>query len=182
LGEVDILVGNAGGPPPGGFADFDDGTMSSAFNLTTASAWRLAQAVVPAMKSRGSGVLIFLTSSTTKEVVPSLLLSNMMRAAVVGLAKTLSKELGPDGIRALCVAPGRVATARLDQIDQANADKFGRSIEEQRALIQSSIPLGRYADPKEFGDIVAFLASERASYVSGTTVMVDGGLLDGILS
>lgn len=182
LGDVDILVANAGGPPPGGFSGFDDDALHSAFNLTTASAWRLAQAVIPAMKAKGSGVLIFLTSSTTKEVVPNLLLSNMMRAAVVGLAKTLSKELGADAIRVLCIAPGRIATARLEQLDSVSAEKAGRSVEEQSALVQATIPLGRYGDPKEFGDVLAFMASERASYVSGTTIMVDGGLLDGLLS
>jgi 3-oxoacyl-[acyl-carrier protein] reductase len=182
LGPVEVLVSNAGGPPPGGLDAIDDETFRAAFRLTTESAWRLVNAVVPGMKERGSGVLIFLTSSSTKEIIPALMLSNTMRAAVVGLAKTLSKELGPQGIRVLCVAPGRINTARLKSLDEHTAKTTNRSPEEVRAAVQSQIPLGRYGSPDELGDVVAFLASERASYVTGTTVLVDGGLLNGILS
>ncbi|HEU4489046.1 MAG TPA: SDR family oxidoreductase [Actinomycetota bacterium] len=182
LGEVDILVANAGGPPPGGFARTDDETLAQAFALTTASAWHLAKAVTPAMKERGSGCIIFLTSSSTKEVIPALLLSNMMRAAVVGLAKTLSKELGPKGIRVLCAAPGSIDTDRLRSLDARAAERSGNSVEDVKTKNQAAIPLRRYGDPKEFGDVVAFLASERASYVNGITVAVDGGALNGILS
>jgi 3-oxoacyl-[acyl-carrier protein] reductase len=182
LGPVDVLVANAGGPPPGDFDTFDDDGLRRAFDLTTASAWRLAKAVVPGMKERGSGCILFFTSSSTKEVVPGLLLSNMMRAAVVGMAKTLSKELAPAGIRVVCVAPGRIATARLETLDRATAERTGRSPEEVRAENEGLIPLGRYGDPQEFGDVVAFLASDRASYVTGISVLVDGGLLNGILS
>ena len=182
LGAVDVLVANAGGPPPGMFEDFDDDALYAAFTLTTASAWRLAKAVTPGMKERGAGCLIFLTSTSTKEVVSNLLLSNMMRAAVVGMAKTLSKELAPQGIRVLCVAPGRIETARLQQIDEAASKRSGKTIEEIRTSIQSGIPLGRYGRPEEFGATVAFLASERASYINGVTVTVDGGMLSSVLS
>ena len=182
LGPIDVLVSNAGGPPPGGLDAIDDETFRAAFRLTTESAWRLANAVAPGMKERGSGVLIFLTSSSTKEIIPALMLSNTMRAAVVGLAKTLSKELGPQGIRVLCVAPGRINTARLKSLDEHTAKATNRSPDEVRAAVQSQIPLGRYGSPEELGDVVAFLASERASYLTGTTVLVDGGLLNGILS
>lgn len=176
LGPVDVLVANAGGPPAGSFEDTDDETMERAFNLTTASAWRLAHAVAPSMKERGSGAILFLTSTSTKEVVGGLLLSNMMRAAVVGMAKTMSKELGADGIRVLCVAPGRVATKRLEELDAGRAARTGETVEEVGRSWAEVIPLGRYGRPEEFGDVVAFAASERASYVSGTTIMVDGGL------
>jgi 3-oxoacyl-[acyl-carrier protein] reductase len=182
LGPVDILVANAGGPPPGMFDDFDDDALYSAFTLTAASAWRLAKAVAPGMKQRGSGCLIFSTSSSTKEIIPTLLLSNMMRAAVVGLAKTLSKDLGAHGVRVLCVAPGRIETKRLVQIDEAAAQRTGKSPDEIRAGIKATIPLGRYGAPEEFGSAVAWLASERASFITGTTVLVDGGMLNGILS
>lgn len=182
LGPVDILMANAGGPPPGGFDDFDDDALYSAFTLTTASAWRLAKAVAPKMKERRSGCLIFSTSSTTKEIVPALLLSNMMRAAVVGMAKTLSKDLGAHGIRVLCVAPGRIQTKRLTQIDQAAAERSGKTQDDIHSAIHATIPLARYGDPEEFGSVVAWLASERASFVTGTTVLVDGGMLNGILS
>ena len=176
LGPVDVLVANAGGPPAGSFEDTDDETMERAFNLTTASAWRLAHAVAPSMKERGSGAILFLTSTSTKEVVGGLLLSNMMRAAVVGMAKTMSKELGAHGIRVLCVAPGRVATKRLEELDAGRAARTGETVEEVGRSWAEVIPLGRYGRPEEFGDVVAFAASERASYVSGTTIMVDGGL------
>jgi 3-oxoacyl-[acyl-carrier protein] reductase len=182
LGPVDILVANAGGPPPGGFEGVDDAQLEQAFALTTASAWHLAHLVVPAMKERGSGCIVFVTSSATKEIIPTLLLSNMMRAAVVGLAKTMSKELGPHGIRVLCVAPGRIDTARVQSLDEGTAESSGRSPQEVRTASESQIPLQRYGEPREFGEVVAFLASERASYVTGITVAVDGGALNGILS
>ncbi len=182
LGPVEVLVANAGGPPPGGFTSFDDDALRAAFELTTASAWRLAHAVVPSMRARGAGVIILITSSSTKEVIPGLLFSNMMRAAVVGMAKTMSKELGPDGIRVLCVAPGRIETPRVNALDEVHAHSSGRSIDEVRAESWSKIPLGRYGEPREFGDVVAFLASDRASYMTGTSVVVDGGLLNSILS
>lgn len=182
LGPVDILVSNAGGPPPGGFDDLDDDALHGAFALTTASAWHLAKAVVPSMKQRRTGCLIFLTSSSTKEVIPNLLLSNMMRAAVVGMAKTLSKELGPNGVRVLCVAPGRIETKRLVQLDQKASENTQKSVEEVKREAQARIPLGRYGSPPEFGDTVAFLASERASYITGINVVVDGGMLSGVLS
>ena len=176
LGAVDILVSNGGGPPPGPFEETDDDVMQGAFALTTASAWRLAQAVLPAMKARGDGVIIFLTSSSTKEVIGGLLLSNMMRAAVVGMAKTMSKELGPSGIRVLCVAPGRIKTARLDQLDENKAKLTGKSAEQVAQEFKDTIPLRRYGRIEEFGDVVAFASSRRASYLTGTTLMVDGGL------
>lgn len=182
IGPIDILVANAGGPPPGPFESVDDDTMRGAFELTTSSAWHLAKAVVPAMKQRGSGAIIFMTSSSTKEIIPNLLLSNMMRAAVVGMAKTMSKELGPNGIRVLCVAPGRYHTPRVEQLDSNAASSSGKSIEEVRSDNSAAIALGRYGRAEEFGDVVAFLASERASYVAGTSVSVDGGVLDGLLS
>lgn len=182
LGPVDVLVANAGGPPPGEFASLGENELHAGFALTTASAWRLAASVLPSMRERRSGCVIFLTSSSTKEVIPGLLLSNMMRPAVVGLAKTLSKEVGPDGVRILCVAPGRIETARLQDLDEANAKRSGTSVEEVRKAMHARIPLRRYGTPEELADVVAFLASPRASYVSGISVLVDGGLLDGALS
>ena len=167
LGPVDILVANAGGPPPGTFDDFDDDALHSAFELTTASAWRLTDAVIPAMKEQRSGVVLFITSASTKEPIAGLLLSNTMRPAVVGMAKTLSKELGGSGIRVLCVAPGRIETPRT-------AASGHQSFE--------NIPLGRLGQPREFGDVVTFLASGRASYVTGVSVLVDGGASSGLLA
>jgi 3-oxoacyl-[acyl-carrier protein] reductase len=180
LGPIDILVGNSGGPPGGTFDVLDEDAFVKAFELTLASAWRLAKAVVPAMKERDSGVLIFITSSSTKEVIPNLLLSNTMRPGVVGFAKTLSKELGPHGIRVLCVAPGRVDTDRIVELAQGLAEREGIDLDEATKKLQDNIPLGRYASPKELGDVVSFLASERASFVSGVNLAVDGGMLNGV--
>lgn len=167
LGPIDILIANAGGPPPGTFDEFDDEALHRAFELTTASAWRSVQAVLPAMKERREGAVLFITSSSTKEVIPGLLLSNMLRPAVVGMAKTLSKELAEHGIRVLCVAPGRIDTPRTAALGHQSFE---------------NIPLGRLGQPRELGDVVAFLASPRASYVTGISVLVDGGASNGLLS
>ncbi len=181
LGSVDILVSNAGGPPAGHFASLDDDHLEAAFELIVASAWRLARTVTPGMQGRG-GCLIFLTSTSVKEGIPTLLLSNMLRPAVIGMAKTLSQELGPEGIRVLAVAPGRIDTARSTELDEAAAAATGRAVEEIKGEGEARIPLGRYGRPREIGDVVAFLASERASYMTGVTVVVDGGSLHGIMS
>ena len=178
LGPIDILVSNGGGPPRGRFENFDDDALYGAFTSTTAAAWRLAKAVLPGMKEKGGGTMLFITSSSTKEVIDGLLFSNMMRAAVVGMAKTLSKELGSYGIRVACVSPGRIQTPRVDSLDAANAKEAGVDAETARQESIARIPLGRYGDERELGAVVAFLASEQASYVSGTNVLVDGGMLD----
>ena len=182
LGPIDVLVANAGGPPPGSFARLSDEQMDDAVALTLRSAWLLAKAVAPGMKQRGSGCIVFITSSSTKEIIPALLLSNMLRPAVVGLAKTLSKELGGHGIRVVCAAPGTIETPRLQSLDESRAERTGRPLEDIRSAAHAGIPLGRYGRPEEFGDVVAFLASERASYVTGVSVVVDGGALHGLLS
>jgi 3-oxoacyl-[acyl-carrier protein] reductase len=182
LGPVDVLVSNGGGPRPGPFEDHDDDDLYEAFTVTTASAWRLVKAVVPSMRARGGGCLIFITSTSTKEVIENLLFSNMLRTAVVGMAKTLSKELGRGGIRTVCVAPGRIETPRLVELHEGVAARTGRSLEEVRTAGRAIISLGRFGRPEEVGDVIAFLASERASYISGITVTIDGGLLNGVLS
>jgi 3-oxoacyl-[acyl-carrier protein] reductase len=177
LGGFDILVANAGGPPPGTFDSFDDEALYNAFTLTTASAWRATKAVLPSMRARGGGAIVYITSITTKEIVDGLLLSNMMRAAVVGMMKTLARELGPDNIRVVCAAPGHHDTPRVQQLDEARAKTTGKSVEEIRAGMAASIPAGRLGDPLEFGNAVAFLASEAASFISGVSLTVDGGQL-----
>lgn len=175
LGGLDILVSNHGGPPAGGFDDVDSEAFTDAFGLIVASAFRLTKACVPSMREQGGGVVAYLTSSSVKEALPNLFLSNVMRMAVLGMAKSLSKELAPAGIRTLCVAPGRIATERAVELDAAAARRQNVDADVVTARAQESIPLGRYGRPEEFGDVVAFLCSERASYVTGTTVLVDGG-------
>jgi 3-oxoacyl-[acyl-carrier protein] reductase len=182
LGAVKILVSNAGGPPAGTFDSLDEKQLRAAFELTLESAWHLAQAVRSDMEREGEGCIIFLTSTSVKEPIPNLLFSNTMRPAVVGLAKTMSQELGPHGIRVCCVAPGRIDTPRIEELHGVEAQASGKSPAEVRAASESKIPLRRYGRPEEIGDVVAFLASERGSYVTGITVAVDGGALSGLLS
>ncbi|MDQ3986045.1 MAG: SDR family oxidoreductase [Actinomycetota bacterium] len=182
LGPVDVLVANAGGPPLGTHDSLEDGDFAAAFDLSLRSAWLLARCVIPSMKERRSGCLVFMTSSSVKEVIDGLALSNTMRPAVVGLAKTLSRELGPHGVRVVCVAPGRTETDRVRILDEAAAAATGRSPDEVRRANESSVPLGRYARPEEISDVVAFVASERASYLTGVTLLVDGGASRGVLS
>ena len=181
-GPVDILVANSGGPRPGGFTDHDDGALREAFELLVGSAWRLTKAVLPSMLEKRKGALLYVTSSSAFEPIPGLLLSNMMRPAVVALAKSVAHEFGPRGIRALCVTPGRIATPRVESLDERRAEATGVPIDDIKAESESVTPLRRYGKPEEFGDLVAFLASERASYMTGSSVVVDGGLLRGLLS
>ena len=178
LGPIEILVANAGGPPSGTFESTDDDALRAGVELTLWSSWHLAKAATTQMESAGKGVVVFITSWSTKEIIQGLLTSNMLRAAVTGLAKTMSKELGPKGIRVLCVAPGRIDTERIEELESLTAERTGRSIDEMRAVSIAGVPLGRYGRPDEIGDVIAFLASERASYVSGITVVVDGGQLN----
>lgn len=177
LGGFDVLVANAGGPKPGSFDGFDDDDLYEAFTLTTASAWRTTKAVLPSMRARGGGAIVYITSITTKEIVDGLLFSNMMRAAVVGMTKTLARELAPDNIRVVCAAPGHHDTPRVTQLDEARAKAEGKSVDEIRARTTSAVPMGRLGDPLEFGNAVAFLASEAASFISGVSLTVDGGQL-----
>lgn len=182
LGPVDVLVSNVGGPPPGPFEALDDDALTDAYELLVASAWRLAKTVVPSMKERGGGCLVFITSSSAKEPIDGLILSNAFRSSVVGLAKSLSRELGPHGIRTVCIAPGRVQTPRTKVLDETAASARGVGVEEIRATNEARIPLGRYGRPEEIGDVIAFVASDRASYLTGVTLLVDGGASVGLLS
>ena len=175
LGGIDILVANSGGPPPGSFDDHGDETLFAAFELVTASVWRLVKAVLPSMRSRGGGVIVIITSSSVKEVIDGLLLSNMMRAAVVGMAKTLSRELAADNIRVVCLAPGYHDTPRVEVLERARADKRGVKPDDIRSESTASIPLGHFGSPSDFGKAVAFVASPAAAHITGVTLTIDGG-------
>jgi len=176
-GGIDVLITNAGGPPAGTFDKFNDADWQAAFELTLMSAVRLIRLALPSMRARGGGVIIAMTSSSIKQPIPNLLLSNVMRAGVAGLAKTLADELAPDGIRVNTIVPGRIATPRVAQLDQVNAERQGIDVAEVERRETSRIPMGRYGTPEEFADAVAFLASERASYITGATLQVDGGMI-----
>src|SRR6185436_2575899 len=181
FGGVDLLFANTGGPPAGAALGFDDKAWYAAFDLLLMSVVRSIRLVVPSMRARGGGAILVGTSSTVKEPVPVLALSNVMRSGVTSLAKTLSVELAPDKIRVNTLLPGRIATDRLRHLDELNAKSSGLSLEEQQARNAASIPLGRYGSPDDFGRVGAFLLSDAASYVTGASVQVDGGLIKGLL-
>jgi 3-oxoacyl-[acyl-carrier protein] reductase len=181
FGGVDLLFANTGGPPAGTVLGFDDMAWYGAFELLLLSVIRTVRLVVPAMRVRGGGAIVVGTSSTVKEPFPNLALSNVMRAGVTALVKTLSLELAADGIRVNTLLPGRIATDRLTYLDEANAAKAGITPEQQKLRAMATIPAGRYGDPDEFGRAGAFLLSNAASYITGAALQVDGGLLKGLL-
>ena len=142
---------------------------------------RSVRLVVPSMARRGGGAILIGTSSSVKEPLPNLALSNVLRSGVTSLAKTLSVELAPQKIRVNTLIPGRIATDRLRQLDEINANRQGISLPDHQARAAASIPLGRYGTPDDFGRVGAFLLSDAASYITGASVQVDGGLLKGLL-
>ena len=181
FGGVDLLFANTGGPQAGTALGFDDMAWQNAFELLLLSVIRTVRLAVPSMRERGGGAILVGTSSTVKEPFPNLALSNVMRAGVTALVKTLSLELAPDQIRVNSLLPGRIATDRLNYLDDANAMKAGITAEEQRQRAMATIPMGHYGDPDEFGKAGAFLLSAAASYITGAALQVDGGLIKGLL-
>jgi 3-oxoacyl-[acyl-carrier protein] reductase len=181
FGGLDIVVGNAGGPKPGTFDTLTEADWRAAIELTLMSAVRLSMATVPHLRRRGGGRIIYITSVSVKQPVPRLMLSNSLRAAVVGFAKTLAIELAPDRILVNCVAPGYTRTERVTAIAEATARTEGVEPAAIEKRMVQEIPAGRLGEPHELGDLIAFLGSERASYITGTTIQVDGGYVRGIL-
>lgn len=175
LGGLDILVSNAGGPPSGGFSALDESQWDLAYGLTLQSVVRSVRLALPMMQARGGGRVLTIVSSSVKRPLPNLLLSNVFRPAVQGLCKSLSLELAGDNIGVNCLAPGRIETERVDELDRALAERQGKSFGEVRTSALSSIPMGRLGEPGEFGQVAAFLCSETAKYMTGSTVFVDGG-------
>jgi 3-oxoacyl-[acyl-carrier protein] reductase len=169
LGPVEVLVINTGGPPMGGALDHEVSEWEDAYRSLVLAPKVLADAVVPGMRERGWGRIVNVGSSSTREPIPGLNLSNSHRMAAVGFLKTLSREVAGDGITVNTVATGRFATERL-------ADHAG-SLEQAEAAARGEVPAGRLGQPKEYGDLVAFLCSERAAYITGTVIPIDGGLL-----
>lgn len=177
----DVVVMSGGGPPPSS-ATQDVASFDAAYRLLLRPAAALLCALAPRMTARGSGVFGFITSSGVAEPLPGLVTSNVFRSGVTALAKSAAQELGPQGVRVMCFAPGRVATERVATLDAARAASIGRSIDEVETDSVAAIPLGRYGTPQEFGRVVAFLTSPAGSYVTGVTISVDGGKSRGLLS
>lgn len=181
FGPVDLLVTNSGGPPPGPAEAQDDVAWQNAFELLFLSAVRAVRAVLPAMLERRAGSILLLTSSSVKEPIPNLALSNVIRPAVTAFAKTLALEVAGRGVRVNHLIPGRIATDRLRELDEGNAKRAGIPVEEHRRRVMATIPMGRYGEPAEFARAAAFLLSDCASYITGATLQVDGGLIRFVL-
>jgi 3-oxoacyl-[acyl-carrier protein] reductase len=181
FGGLDILVTNTGGPPSGPFMSLDDAAWSEAIDSLLLSVVRLSRAAIPYMQARGGGRIINVTSISVKQPIEGLVLSNSLRAAVTGLAKTLATELAPHNILVNCVAPGYTRTDRVVELSRQRAAREGTTAEEIDRRTVAGIPLGRMGQPGEFASVVAFLASPAASYVSGVTIQVDGGWTRGLV-
>lgn len=180
LGGLDVLVTNAGGPPGGRFDAIGDDAWRSAFDLLVLSTVGSIRTALPALRASDQGRIISIVSSSVRQPIANLLLSNALRPAVIGLLKTLAEELAPDGILCNAVAPGRVDTARVRSLDRSRAELKGVDVTQIQAETRARIPLGRYGEPDEVGDVVAFLASRAARYMTGQTLLVDGGMVSAL--
>ncbi len=180
LGGISILVNNCGGPPAGTFDSISEEQWISSFEQVFLSALRLTRAALPSMRAAKWGRVVNIVSSSVEQPIPGLIVSNAFRPALAGWAKTLASEVAADNILVSCVAPGRILTARTETLDRAASEKTGRPLEDIRRERVAAVPLKRYGTPEEFGATVAYLASERASYLTGSVVRVDGGAVSAI--
>jgi 3-oxoacyl-[acyl-carrier protein] reductase len=180
LEPVDVLVLNTGGPPPGTAAGTSDATWSAQFDAMFLSAIRLTRLALPGMRKRRFGRIIAVVSSGVLQPIPNLGISNAIRLALVGWAKTLASEVAADGVTVNCLAPGRIATDRVAELDQGRATREGIALEEVERQSRAVIPAGRYGESEEFASMAAFLASKQASYMTGGIIRVDGGMIRSI--
>ncbi len=176
FGRIDILVLNAGGPPPGGFMAVTDAQWQEAFTLTVMSAVRLCRAVLPGMLERGSGSIVASLSYSVKQPIDNLILSNSLRLAVIGMLKSLAAEVGQRGVRVNAVNPGWTWTERVQTLLGDRARRAGSTVEVEKAKLAAEIPLGRLGTVEEYGRLVAWLASPAASYIHGQSIFFDGGI------
>lgn len=175
FGQIDVLIINAGGPPPGNFMNFKPEDWEKAIQLTLMSAVRLCYAVVPHMLARGSGSIVTTQSYSVKQPIDNLILSNSLRMAVIGLMKSLANELGPKGIRVNSINPAWTWTERVEQLMGDRAARAGITVEQESAKITNAVPLGRMGTVDEFGKAITWLASPAASFIHGHALMFDGG-------
>ena len=180
LGPVDILVNNTGGPAPTPALGQDAAVWQRSFEGMVLSVIRIADRVVPSMRERKWGRVVTSTSSGVVAPIPNLGITNALRLSLVGWSKTLAREIAPDGVTCNVIVPGRIATPRIEYLDRAKAEREGRAEEDVRAESTGSIPMKRYGKPDEYARSVVFLASGAASYITGTVLRVDGGLIASI--
>ncbi|WP_076866001.1 SDR family oxidoreductase [Bradyrhizobium mercantei] len=177
LGQIDILVNNTGGPPPTAAVGVSGSLWSDSFSAMVLSVIRLADAVLPGMQSRGWGRIITSSSSGVIAPIPGLILSNSLRSSLVTWSKTLAREVAPFGVTVNVTVPGRIGTDRIRHLDESRAQRENKTAAEVEDESRKSIPMHRYGLPREYADAVAFLASARASYITGSVIRVDGGLI-----
>lgn len=176
LGDIYALVNMCPGPKPGPFHSFDDADWENAFSMCLLSYIRTIRACLPSMRRLGGGRIVNSTSSSVKDCLNNLILSNTMRMGVVGLSKTLSSELGKDNILVNVIGPGRIGTARIASLNAMRAEKAGITVDEYEKQDLKNFPLGRYGTVDEYGRMAAFLCSEANTYISGQTILLDGGM------